>query len=67
MQITYRTRTVNIHFDSNAWAWMASGDINQKLNAETDDGAIIEAKALIDSIENASLMNPQLSAFVETL
>ena len=67
MQITYRTRTVNIHFDSNTWAWMASGDINQKLNAETDDGAIIEAKALIDSIENASAVNPRLSAFLATL
>ena len=63
--LTYREHEIVISFNHQAFKWQVSGDLNALLNAETDDQALIEVKAMINLKLNG--LNPSLQAFVDSL
>ena len=63
--LTYREHEIVISFNRQAFKWQVSGDLNALLNAETDDQALIEVKAMINLKLNG--LNPSLQAFIDSL
>ena len=63
--LKYREHEIVISFNRQAFKWQASGDLNALLDAETDDQALIEVKAMINLKLNG--LNPSLQAFVDSL